>query len=122
MAQGKVAQVMGPVVDLEFPPDQLPELYNAIQIQANDANRNIDLIVEAAQHLGDNLVRCIAMATTDGLVRGDGATDSGQPISVPVGPATLGRLFNLLGEPIDNKAEAVEASDTWPIRRPPPPV
>ncbi len=121
MAQGKVAQVMGPVVDLEFPPDQLPELYNAIQIQANDANRNIDLIVEAAQHLGDNLVRCIAMATTDGLVRGDGATDSGQPISVPVGPATLGRLFNLLGEPIDNKAEAVEASDTWPIRRPPPP-
>ena len=120
MAQGKVAQVMGPVVDIEFPPDQLPELYNAIHITADAEARHIDLVVEASQHLGDNLVRCIAMASTDGLVRGDAALDTGQPIAVPVGPPTLGRLFNLLGEPID-ELPPVESPHVWPIRRPAPP-
>ena len=120
MAQGKVAQVMGPVVDIEFPPDQLPELYNAIHITADAEARHIDLVVEASQHLGDNLVRCIAMASTDGLVRGDAALDTGRPIAVPVGPPTLGRLFNLLGEPID-QLPPVESPHVWPIRRPAPP-
>jgi len=119
MAQGKVAQVTGPVVDIEFPADQLPELYNAIDIKVEGGHRRIDLVVEAAQHLGDNLVRCVAMASTDGLVRGDPAVDTGQPIAVPVGRQSLGRLFNLLGEPIDSLPPV--GGERWPIRRPPPP-
>ncbi|MBM3476623.1 MAG: F0F1 ATP synthase subunit beta [Armatimonadetes bacterium] len=119
MAQGKVAQVTGPVVDIEFPADQLPELYNAIEIKVDGGSRRVGLVVEAAQHLGDNLVRCVAMASTDGLVRGDPALDTGQPITVPVGRQSLGRLFNLLGEPIDNLPAVT--GDRWPIRRPPPP-
>lgn len=119
MAQGRVAQVTGPVVDIQFPVDELPELYNAIEIKVNDAKRQINLVVEAAQHLGDGLVRCVAMASTDGLVRGDPAVDTGQPITVPVGRQALGRLFNLLGEPIDNLPPP--QGPRWPIRRPPPP-
>ncbi|MGQ9731055.1 MAG: F0F1 ATP synthase subunit beta [Candidatus Zipacnadales bacterium] len=119
MAQGKVAQIMGPVVDIEFPPHELPELYNAIHIKIEDGKRNINLVVEAAQHLGDNLVRCVAMASTDGLIRGDPAIDTGEPISVPVGRQTLGRLFNLLGEPIDHLPPC--EGERWSIRRPPPP-
>jgi F-type H+-transporting ATPase subunit beta len=118
MAQGKVAQVTGPVVDVEFPASELPELYNAIEIKIEQAGRRIDLVLEAAQHLGDNLVRCIAMASTDGLMRGDPAVDTGQPITVPVGKQSLGRLFNLLGEPIDNLP--LPQGERWPIRRPPP--
>jgi len=118
MAQGKVAQVMGPVVDIEFPSGQLPELYNAIEVKVEADGRRINLVTEAAQHLGDNLVRCVAMASTDGLVRGDPAVDTGQPISVPVGPQTLGRLFNLLGEPIDPLPPA--QGERWPIHRPAP--
>ena len=106
MAQGKIAQVMGPVVDIEFPSGQLPELYNAIEVKVEADGRRINLVTEAAQHLGDNLVRCVAMASTDGLVRGD---------SVPVGPQTLGRLFNLLGEPIDHLPPA--EGERWPIHR-----
>jgi F-type H+-transporting ATPase subunit beta len=119
MAQGKVAQVTGPVVDIEFPADQLPDLYNAIDIRVEAPNRRVGLVVEAAQHLGDSLVRCVAMASTDGLVRGDPALDTGLPITVPVGRDSLGRLFNLLGEPIDNMP--APAGERWPIRRPPPP-
>ncbi len=115
MAQGKIAQVMGPVVDIEFPSGQLPELYNAIEVKVEADGRRINLVTEAAQHLGDNLVRCVAMASTDGLVRGDPAVDTGQPISVPVGPQTLGRLFNLLGEPIDHLPPA--EGERWPIHR-----
>ncbi len=101
MNVGKVVQVIGPTVDLAFEPDKLPQLLNAIIIE--DKERGIRLTVEAALHVGDNVVRCIAMSSTDGLVRGMQATDTGAPITVPVGEGGLGRIFNLLGEPIDQK-------------------
>jgi F-type H+-transporting ATPase subunit beta len=113
---GSVVQVTGPVVDCRFA-ESLPEIYNAITIR--DAARNIDLTCEVAQHLGDDMVRCVALASTDGLVRGMDANDTGAPITVPVGEATLGRVFNLLGNPIDNGGEA-EASKRYPIHREPP--
>ncbi len=115
---GKVAQVRGPVVDLRFPAGELPELLNAIRIQ--DEAKHIDLVVEVAQHLGDDLVRCVAMASTDGLVRGMVAEDTGAPISVPVGPQTLGRMFDVLGNPIDGMPQ-VDA-EVMPIHREPPPL
>ena len=96
---GKVVQVMGPVLDIRFADGELPELLNAIELQ----NNGKPLIVEVAQHIGDNVVRCIAMNSTDGLVRGTEAVDTGEPIKVPVGDQCLGRVFNLLGEPVDNK-------------------
>ncbi|UCE20479.1 MAG: hypothetical protein JSV84_00310, partial [Gemmatimonadota bacterium] len=114
---GKVVQVMGPVVDVEFLCDELPPIYNAITIE--DKERNVDLVVEVSQYLGQNVVRCIAMSSTDTLVRGIRAVDTGAPIQMPVGPATLGRLFNLLGEPID-KIGPVETEKFYPIHRPPP--
>ncbi len=98
MAKGKVVQVIGTVVDVEFPPDELPALYNAVEIQKGGEN----LVTEVQQHLGNNWVRCLAMNITDGLKRGAEALDTGAPLRVPVGRATLGRLFNILGEPIDN--------------------
>jgi len=104
MAKGRVVQVMGPVVDIEFERGHLPAIYNAIKIQhkaQSAGERDIDLTVEVAVHLGDNLVRTVAMSSTDGLVRGMEAVDTGAPISVPVGSVTLGRVFNVLGEPID---------------------
>ena len=119
LATGKVIQVMGPVVDVEFPPDHLPELYHAVRVLVQDGRRNMDLTIEVAQHLGDNIVRCVAMASTDGLVRGDPALDTGASITVPVGPATLGRVFDLLGRPIDNRGDCA-AADHWPIHRAPP--
>ena len=99
MSVGKIVQVIGPTVDVAFEPAHLPQLYNAIIIE--DKARNIRLTVEAALHVGDNVVRCIAMDSTDGLVRGMAATDTGAPISVPVGDATLGRIMNVVGEPVD---------------------
>jgi F-type H+-transporting ATPase subunit beta len=118
MAEGKVTQVIGTVVDVKFPPEELPAIYNAIEIEMPSANggKPGSLIVEVQQHLGDNSVRCLAMDSTDGLRRGARAIDTGRPISVPVGPGTLGRLFNVLGQPIDNQGE-VKASDYWPIHR-----
>jgi F-type H+-transporting ATPase subunit beta len=110
-----VVQVIGPVVDIEFPPDQLPALLNAVEIDADGRK----LVVEVEQHLGNNWVRCVAMDTTDGLRRGARAVDTGRPISVPVGPATLGRLFNVLGEPIDGLGP-VETDLRYPIHRPAP--
>ncbi|UFJ40162.1 F0F1 ATP synthase subunit beta [Brevibacillus humidisoli] len=104
MAKGRVVQVMGPVVDVEFERGHLPAIYNAIKIQhkaQSPSERDIDLTVEVAIHLGDNLVRTVAMSSTDGLVRGMEAEDMGAPISVPVGEVTLGRVFNVLGDPID---------------------
>ncbi|WP_134683427.1 F0F1 ATP synthase subunit beta [Brevibacillus migulae] len=104
MAKGRVVQVMGPVVDIEFDRGHLPAIYNAIKIQhkaQSTGERDIDLTVEVATHLGDNLVRTVAMSSTDGLVRGMEAVDTGSAISVPVGSITLGRVFNVLGEPID---------------------
>jgi len=116
MAEGKVVQVIGPVVDVQFPGDSLPELLNAVVIKRDDGK---DLTVEVAQMLGDDVVRCVAMASTDGLVRGMTAVDTGGPIRVPVGPKTLGRVFNLLGEPIDERGP-VDAEEFMPIHRKPP--
>lgn len=118
---GKVVQVIGPVVDIEFSPDRLPDLLTAIHIKDEAEGQEIDLIVEAAQHLGNNMVRCIAMASTDGLQRGMKAVDLGGPISVPVGPETLGRLFNVLGQPIDGGPE-LDGVARRPIHRPAPKV
>lgn len=112
---GKVVQVMGPVLDIRFADGELPELLNAIELQ----NNGKPLIVEVAQHIGDNVVRCIAMAATDGLVRGAEAVDTGGPIKVPVGDACLGRVFNLLGEPVDEQP-APTWVEHWPIHRPAP--
>ena len=112
---GKVVQVMGPVLDIRFADGELPELLNAIELQ----NNGKPLIVEVAQHIGDNVVRCIAMAATDGLVRGAEAVDTGGPIKVPVGDACLGRVFNLLAEPVDEQP-APTGVEHWPIHRPAP--
>lgn len=119
--KGKVVQVIGPVVDIEFAPEQLPDLLTAVRIEDTVEGNQITLTLEAAQHLGNNIVRCIAMASTDGLQRGMAAIDTGSPISVPVGPETLGRLFNVLGEPIDG-GEHVVTKERWPIHRPAPKV
>ncbi len=119
MNKGRVVNITGPVVDIEFERGHLPEILNAIKIERkaqNDSERDISLTVEAAVHLGDNMVRCIAMSTTDGLVRGMEAVDTGAAISVPVGAATLGRVFNVLGEPIDNNPN-VDRTLTSPIHK-----
>jgi F-type H+-transporting ATPase subunit beta len=115
MAKGKVAQVIGTVVDVEFPPDELPAIYNAVEISMDGGT----MVAEVQDHLGNNLVRCLAMMSTDGLRRGAQVVDTGQSIAVPVGPGTLGRLFNLLGEPLDQLGE-VKAKERWPIHRPAP--
>ncbi len=115
MAKGHVAQVIGTVVDIEFPPDELPTLHNAIEIPQDGEK----LVLEVQQHIGNNWARCLALVPTDGLERGAEAIDTGVPVSVPVGPATLGRLFNVFGEPIDGLGP-VDAEDHWPIHRPPP--
>ena len=113
--KGTVVQIMGPVLDIRFEEDQLPSLLNAIEVPNGDKT----IIAEVAQHIGDNVVRCIAMSSTDGLQRGTEVTDTGAPISVPVGEECLGRVFNLLGQPIDNKPE-VPTQERWPIHRPAP--
>ncbi|MDD6966694.1 MAG: F0F1 ATP synthase subunit beta [Firmicutes bacterium] len=113
--KGTVIQVMGPVLDIRFADDQLPKLLSAILVKNGDTT----ITAEVAQHIGDNVVRCIAMSSTDGLQRGTEAEDTGAPISVPVGDECLGRVFNLLGEPIDNKPQ-VDAQTRWPIHRPAP--
>ena len=118
---GRVVQVIGPVVDVEFAPGKLPDLLNAIKIDTEGQGGPISLTLEAAQHPGNNVVRCVAMASTDGLQRGMAAVDLGAPISVPVGPGTLGRAMNVLGEPID-EAGPVEAEERWSIHRPAPKV
>ena len=112
---GIVVQAIGPVLDIRFPNDAMPQLLNAIEIE-HDGKK---LVAEVAQHIGDDVVRCIAMSSTDGLQRGIPATDTGSPITVPVGEACLGRIFNLLGEPVDN-GPAPEAEERWPIHRPAP--
>jgi len=111
---GKITKVIGPVVDVLFQ-DKLPEIYNALEVE----NSGEKLILEVQQHSGGNVVRAVAMGTTDGLKRGMDAIDTGKPISVPVGPETLGRMFNVLGEPLD-EMEKVKVKDNWPIHRPAP--
>ncbi|MEG2673400.1 MAG: F0F1 ATP synthase subunit beta, partial [Ruthenibacterium sp.] len=112
---GTVTQIIGPVLDIQFPDGQLPSLLNAITVK----NGERVITLEVAQHIGDNVVRCIAMSSTDGLVRGIEAIDTGSPITVPVGKETLGRIFNLLGEPVDNM-EAPKTEERWSIHRPAP--
>ncbi len=112
---GTVVQVIGPVLDVKFENGSLPALLNALTLEINGRK----LTAEVAQHIGDNVVRCIAMSSTDGLVRGTPVVDTGGPITVPVGQATLGRIFNLLGEPVDNRP-APETEERWPIHRQPP--
>jgi F-type H+/Na+-transporting ATPase subunit beta len=122
-ATGRVVQITGPVLDVEFPPDQLPEIYNAIEIPtegtlAEQASGGT-LVAEVQQHLGNDWVRAVAMTSTDGLRRGMPAVDTGKPITVPVGQSTLGRVFNVVGRPID-EAGPVEATEFYPIHRPAP--
>ena len=120
-ATGKIVQVVGPVVDIKFPPDSLPAIYNAIHIDGVVGNNlKVHLTTEVMQHIGNDVVRTVAMSSTDGLVRGMDAVDTGAPISVPVGPGTLGRIFNVLGETVDHDDTPVEAADYWPIHRPAP--
>jgi len=112
MAKGKVAQVIGTVVDIEFPPEELPALYNAIEIDTGGGK----ILLEAQEHMGNNWVRCLSLSPTDGLGRGAEAIDTGAALTVPVGKATLGRLFNVMGEPLDNLGP-VRAKEHWPVHR-----
>jgi len=114
--EGRVVQIIGTVIDVEFPPDRLPALFNAVNIIREDGSV---LVTEVQQHLGNNWVRCLAMDSTDGLRRGVRAVDTGAPISVPVGPKALGRMFNVLGQPIDD-LPAPDDAPRWPIHREPP--
>jgi F-type H+-transporting ATPase subunit beta len=115
MANGKVTQVIGTVVDVQFPHDEMPTIYNALETTLAGQR----LVFEVEQHVGNNWVRCLALGPTEGLKRGADVADTGQPIVVPVGEATLGRLFNVLGEPLDG-LESVDTGENWPIHRPPP--
>src|ERR1700687_833860 len=120
---GKIIQVIGSTFDAEFEEGHLPEIYNALKVNSDDAAKGvrIRLTGEVQQHLGGNRVRCVALGSTDGLVRGMDVVDTGAPVTVPVGKGTLGRVFNLLGEPIDNRGP-VNATEVRPIHRPPPPL
>ena len=113
---GKITQIISAVLDIKFQEGNLPEINEAINVPLKDGGK---LVVEVAQHLGDDTVRCIALGPTDGLVRGMDAIATGAPISVPVGENTLGRLFNVLGDPID-EIEAPKTEEKWPIHRPAP--
>jgi len=118
MAYGEVIQIIGPSVDIRFPEHEIPRILNAIKIE--DKEKNINLTLEVAQHIGNNTVRCISLASTDGLVRGMKAIDTGTTITVPVGEQTLGRIFNLLGTPIDNKGALANPDKRYSIHRDPP--
>jgi F-type H+-transporting ATPase subunit beta len=119
---GTIVQIIGPVVDVEFEAGHLPEIYNALRIVAKGQGgaADLDVIAEVEQHLGENRVRAVAMKPTDGMQRGMKATDLGHPIQVPVGPATLGRVLNVLGEPVDYPDRPIATDTHWPIHRPPP--
>src|SRR5690349_4439569 len=114
---GTVVSIIGPVVDVEFADGHLPPIYNALRITGQAGTEKIDLIVEVEQHLGENRVRTVAMKPTDGLQRGMAAEDTGSPISMPVGPETLGRVLNVLGEPVDFPDRPVQSAQRWPIHR-----
>jgi F-type H+-transporting ATPase subunit beta len=123
MSQGKIVQVIGPVVDVEFEPGKLPAIYNALEVQGIE-NKDVfaysqRLVLEVAQHLGESQVRTVAMAATEGLTRGMSVNDTGGPIMIPVGRETLGRILNVVGEPVD-KGPAIHAKKTYPIHRPAP--
>ncbi|MCB1129136.1 MAG: F0F1 ATP synthase subunit beta, partial [Verrucomicrobiae bacterium] len=117
---GKIVQVIGPVVDADFSDSgKLPEIYNALTVEYDLYGSSAKLTLEVQQHLGDGWVRAVAMSSTEGLKRGMSLTDTGAPISVPVGEGVLGRIFNVVGEPVDEKGE-VRATKTYPIHRPAP--
>ena len=122
MNTGRIVQVVGPVIDVEFPPKSMPAILNALHIDgtSDEGKVKIHLTAEVMQHIGNNIVRAVAMSSTDGLVRGMEVVDTGAPISVPVGPGVLGRIFNVLGETVDHDDTPVEAADHWPIHRPAP--
>jgi F-type H+-transporting ATPase subunit beta len=120
MSFGKIVQVVGPSVDIQFEPENLPSILNAIEIEREVEGKKSTLTLEVAQHVGDNIVRCIALASTEGLVRGMKSKDMGAPISVPVGEQTLGRIFNLLGSPIDEQGDVKDKNKKYPIHRPAP--
>src|SRR5438045_3407899 len=119
---GKVVQVIGPVVDVEFAGGELPAIYNAVRIVSNagDSGDAIDVVAEVEQHLGENRVRTVAMKPTDGMRRGMTVIDTGSPITMPVGTATLGRVMNVLGEPVDFPDRPIESKERWSIHRPAP--
>jgi F-type H+-transporting ATPase subunit beta len=115
---GKVVQVIGPVIDVEFEPEKLPELYNALKIETKgNGHPGIKLVVEVQQHIGRNQVRAVAMSTTDGVVRGMSVLDTGSPITIPVGEPALGRILNVLGDPVDGGAPIPASVERWPIHR-----
>jgi F-type H+-transporting ATPase subunit beta len=111
-ATGRIARVIGPVVDVEFPADAIPSIYNALTTEIT-----LNITFETSQHLGDNLVRAISLQATDGLVRGTSVVDSGAPISVPVGDGVKGHIFNVLGQPLDVTESELDISERWPIHR-----
>src|SRR6478672_9289464 len=117
---GRIVQVIGSTFDAEFDEGHLPEIYHALKVETENKGVRIRLTGEVQQHLGGNRVRCVALGSTDGLVRGMDVTDTGAPVAVPVGPETLGRVFNLLGEPIDGRGP-VAAQEYRPIHHEPPP-
>jgi F-type H+-transporting ATPase subunit beta len=118
---GHITQIIGSTFDVEFAEHQLPEIYNAVKVVSNEKGVALDLTGEVQQHLGGGRVRCIALGGTDGLIRGMDCLDTGSPVTVPVGKATLGRVFNLLGDPVDGRGP-IQADDRWPIHRDPPEV
>ena len=126
---GRIARVIGPIVDIEFPPDAIPEIYNALKTTVDlsaqgegEAAGGVEMTLEVEQHLGDNLVRAIALKPTDGLVRGARVRDTGGPISVPVGDVTKGHVFNVIGDVLNlPEGESLEITERWPIHRKPPP-
>ena len=115
MSTGKIIQIIGTVVDVEFESESMPEIFNALHTKIGDER----LILEVEQHIGNNAVRCLALGPTEGLVRGIEAEDTGDPVSVPVGDPTLGRLFNSVGETLDG-LEVIDKGEHWPIHRKPP--
>ncbi|MDH5550382.1 MAG: F0F1 ATP synthase subunit beta, partial [Gemmatimonadota bacterium] len=117
---GKIVQVIGPVIDVEFDPDGLPELYTALEVTQVSNDRSWRVVAEVQQHIGRNQVRAVAMSSTDGLVRGMPAVDTGQPITVPVGEPVLGRILNVIGEPVDELGPIPDEVERWPIHRDPP--
>src|SRR6186713_3297863 len=121
LAHGRVARVIGPVVDVEFPPDGLPEIHTALTIDVNLEGETQTITCEVAQHIGDGMIRAIALRPTDGLVRGTPVINTGSPITVPVGPGVLGHVYNVLGVPLDVPADQIHVEERWPIHRDPPP-
>src|SRR3954468_844263 len=117
---GRIARVTGPVVDVEFAAEQMPEIFNALHVDRTLGEETATVTLEVAQHIGDNMVRCISLAPADGLVRGAEVTDTGAPISVPVGDVTKGHVFNVLGQPLDVEESSLEINERWSIHRPAP--